>query len=180
MRALPVSTALLVSVLASLNGPIASAAPAPVIVKPNAISSPLKTAGTLQGGKAGEEFSLLGVESAKTEAGEKLVLSYGDRFGKSIKGEPGYFQIGLDRAGQRITIDLSQVTTTGIEPDQLKKILKASKFVAATDMTMDPHDRSTNITLILKEPVKMSVATEAGSKSKVILNLEPVTSTATR
>ncbi len=152
----------------------AVAAPIPLVVKPNSISTPLRSTGTVQGGKAGEEFSLLGVQTAKTTTGEKLVLNYGDRFGQAIKGEPGYFQIGLDRAGQRITIDLSQVTTTGIEPDQLKKILKASKFVAATDMTMDPHDRSTNITLVLKEPVKMTVATDAGSKSKVILNLEPV------
>lgn len=149
------------------------AAPAPLVVTPNAISSPLRSSGLVQGGKASEEFSLLGVEAKKTASGEKLVLNYGDRFGKAIKGDPGYFQIGLDRSGKRITIDLSQVTTTGIEPDQLKKILGASKFVASSDMTMDPHDRSTNITLVLKEPVQLTVGTDSGSKSKVILNLEP-------
>ena len=134
---------------------------------------PLRSTGALQGGAAGDEFSLLGVQTAKTAAGEKVVLNYGDRFGKAVKGEPGYFQIALDKAGQRITIDLSQVTTTGIVPEQLKKVLTASKFVASSDMTMDPHDQSTNITLMLKEPVELTVATEAGAKSKIVLDLKP-------
>lgn len=152
----------------------ASAAPAPITVKPNTISMPLRTTGFLQGGKAGDEFSLLSVVTSKSSTGEKVVLNYGDRFGKSVKGEPGYFQIALDKAGQRITIDLSQVTTTGIVPEQLKKVLAASQFVASSEMTMDPHDLSTNITLMLKQPVELTVATEAGAKSKLIIELRRI------
>ena len=70
--------------------------------------------------------------------------------GKPLTGEPGYFQVALDRDGRRLVIDLSQVTRTGVDPGQLKSALMKSKFVASTDMTMDPHDQSTNLTLTLK------------------------------
>ncbi|RYZ83278.1 MAG: hypothetical protein EOP06_20280 [Proteobacteria bacterium] len=159
-----------------VGSPRALAIPAPLTVKPNAVSMPLKNAGNIQGGRTSDEFSLLGVQSAKTANGEKLVLNYGDRFGKPVKGEPGYFQVALDKSGQRIVIDLAQVTSTGIEPEQLRKILATSRYVASSDMTMDPHDRSTNITLTLKEPVEMTVATDAGNRAKVVVEMKPVSS----
>ncbi len=151
---------------------LALSLPSPVHVKPGAVTNPLRTNSIANGGQAQDEFSLLAVESKATPSGERLSLNYGDRFGKPLKGEPGFFQVALDRDGRRITIDLSQVTRTGVDPTQLRKALAKSKFVASTEMTMDPHDQSTNLTLALKKPVELRLSTEAGARSRLILDLK--------
>ncbi len=148
--------------------------PSPLHVKPGAISSPLRSSAIANGGQARDEFSLLGVNDSLSADGsaERFTLNYGDRFGKVWKGEPGFFQVALDKTGRRIVIDLSQVTRTGIEPSQLRAILAKSKFVASTDMTMDPQDHTTNLTLILRAPVEVRLSTLHGTKSQLILDLK--------
>ncbi len=150
----------------------ALAMPTPIHVKPGVVTNPLRSNMFANGGQAQDEFSLLGVESKSTSSGERLSLDYGDRFGKPLKGEPGFFQVALDHDGRRITIDLSQVTRTGVDPAQLRKVLAKSKFVAASEMTMDPHDLSTNLTLTLRAPVELRLSTETGARSRVNLDLK--------
>jgi len=149
---------------------VAVAMPSPLHVKPGAALS-VRAGSLASGGSALDEFSLLKVDDSVSGSSEKLVLNYGDRFGKVWKGEPGFFQVALDRGGSRIVIDLSQVTKTGIDPVQLRKALAKSKYVAMSDMTMDPQDQTTNMTLTLKSPVQLSLSTVSGSRSQVILEM---------
>lgn len=151
-----------------------SAMPSPLHVRPGALSTPLRLNTIANGGQAQDEFSLLSVVDSVGTGGstERLVLNYGDRFGKVWKGEPGFFQVALEKTGRRIVIDLSQVTRTGIEPSQLRAALAKSKFVATTDMTMDPQDHTTNLTLNLRSAVDVHLSTLKGSKSQVILDLK--------
>ena len=161
-----------ISLLGSFAGFNAYGIPSPIQVRPGSVTAPLRTNASAIGGVAADEFSLLGVDSVASASGERLVLKYGDPLGKPLKGQPGFFQVSLDRDGRRISIDLSQITRTGVDPTQLRRVLAKSKYVASSEMTMDPHDHSTNLTLMLKSPVQMKLSTESGAQAKVILDLE--------
>jgi hypothetical protein len=166
-----VLTSVLPAVSLTAIASLAVAMPAPFHVRPGSALA-VRAGSVANGGRAQDEFSLLSVGDAVSAKGERLVLNYGDRFGKVWKGEPGFFQIALDRGGTRIVIDLSQVNRTGVDPMQLKKALSRSRFVASTDMTMDPQDQTTNLTLTLKSPVTLHLATASGARSQVILDLK--------
>ena len=158
----------IVFVLLSL---VSFAMPSPLRVKPGSALN-VRAGSLANGGHANEEFSLLSVLSTPVTGGERIVLSYGDRFGKVWKGEPGFFQVALDKGGSRVVIDLSQVTKTGIDPVQLRKALAASKLVASSDMTMDPQDQTTNLTLVMKQPVTLALSTSSGARSQIVLDLK--------
>lgn len=147
------------------------AMPSPLHVKPGRALN-VHAGSIANGGAALDEFSLLSVSLAPAASSERVVLNYGDRFGKVWKGEPGFFQIALDKGGSRVVIDLSQVTRTGIDPMQLRKALASSKLVASSDMTMDPQDQTTNLTLTMKRPVSLSLSTVSGSRSQIVLDLK--------
>lgn len=152
----------------------AHALPSPLMVKPGRVSAPISSGATI-GGQSGTEFSLLGVRAESIDrAGERLTLSYGDRFGQPQPGEPGFFHVAVDRDAKRIVIDLAQITKTAIDPQKLARILSASKLIASSEMTMDPQDGSTNITLNLKTPVQMKVASVANGQAQVVIDLVPV------
>jgi hypothetical protein len=156
------------------NVSVSGAMPSPLHVKPGS-ALPVRVGSIANGGKALDEFSLLSVALAPVASGplaERLILSYGDRFGKVWKGEPGFFQIALDKGGSRVVIDLSQVTRTGIDPVQLRTALSKSRLVASSDMTMDPQDQTTNLTLMMKKPVSLSLSTVSGARSQVVLDLK--------
>jgi len=159
-------------VLVILAAVSAQAALAPTTVKPGSIAKAVKQ-GFLAGGEAGREFSLIDTQVKKTSDSESVALFYGDEKGQPLKGKPGFFQITLDRSGKRIVIDLAQMSRTAVDPDALRKKLKDSKFVASLDMTMDPVDFSTNITLNLKEPVELAVESSDGANpSRLALTLK--------
>lgn len=150
----------------------AEAAIAPLQVKPGKLSPPIR-AGAIAGGEASDEFSILGVKSiAAGPRKERFVISYGDRNGKPLKKEPGFFHVALDRNSKRVSIDLAQVSRTAIEPKDLSKILASSKLIADSDMTMDPQDGSTNITLNLRTPVAISVLAESEDAGKIVIELQ--------
>jgi hypothetical protein len=151
----------------------ASAMRAPIQVKPGKTSS-LISDGVLSGGMAAEEFSLLGVRSeVGKQKSERVILTYGDRLGQPWKQGPGFFHIALDRAGRRMVIDLAQVHSTAVDSARLAGELRKSKLVASSEMTIDPFDRSVNITLHFKVPVQLKVSTENSNRSDVILDLQP-------
>ncbi len=155
------------------------ALPAPLRVRPGKVSQPIQS-GVLVGGQSGAEFSLLGIQTESLKgSGERLVLLYGDRYGNSLKNEPGFYHVSLDRNARRLVIDLAQVSRTAVDPMKLSRILAASQLVSSSEMTMDPSDGSTNITLVLKEPARLKVTTADDSQSanqgaKVLIDLERV------
>lgn len=153
----------------------AFALPAPLLVKPGRVSPPVQNGVTI-GGKAADEFSLIGVSAEHVHGGkgERLTLSYGDRHGHPHRGEPGFFHVALDRDAKRIVIDLAQMRKTAVDANGLAKVLSGSKLVASSDITMDPFDGSTNLTLILKQPVKMKVSSEGNNHSRIVFDLQPV------
>lgn len=154
--------------------PVATAAPAPIQVKPGSIAKAVGS-GFFAGGEAAHEFSLIEATAKRSGDSETLILMYGDVSGTPLRGKPGFFQAVLDRDGRRVTIDLSQVARTAIDPEALRKRLKDFKLVSSVDMTMDPTDSSTNITLNLKSPVELTVeASDDKSPSHVGLTLKPV------
>lgn len=159
-------------VLATGGSLSAEAAIAPLQVKPGRLSPPIRT-GAIAGGEAAEEFSILKVETRSAGSKkERLVISYGDRNGQPIQREPGFFQVALDRKSRRVIIDLAQVTRTAVDSKDLAKILASSRFVATSDMTMDPQDGSTNITLNLRSAVAMSVLTEDDGQGRIVIELQ--------
>lgn len=166
---------LIFSLIASGFSFSALSLPIPFHVKAGEISNPLRGVGSANGGMSQDELSLLSVETKSSGLTEKISISYGDFFGKPLKGTPGFFQVALDRDGRRIAIDLSQITRTGIDPSQLKKVLSKSKYVLSSDMTMDPNEQSTNLTFLLNSSVELRVSTENGARSKVILDIKGLT-----
>ncbi|MES2854407.1 MAG: hypothetical protein V4692_01025 [Bdellovibrionota bacterium] len=151
----------------------ASALPSPYVVKPGKLSAPLKE-GAVVGGQADREFSLLNVVSKTIAKGERITLTYGDVVGKPVSGEPGFFHAVLDRGSKRIVIDLAQVGKTRVDAETLRKTFASSRFVSSTDITMDPHDGSTNITLNLKSPVTFLAGTDVRKGSQIVFELREV------
>lgn len=150
------------------------AAPAPIQVKPGSIAKGSKKA-FFAGGESTTDLSLIDAAMATTADGvEALTLFYGNERGQRLKGLPGYFQISLDRDGKRVTIDLAQVARTAVDPEILRKKLKDSRLVSTFDMTMDPSDSTTNVTLIFKSPVEIGVeASNESSPSRVTISMKP-------
>lgn len=150
----------------------AQAAPSRLIVKPER-ASVLTKPGAVVGGVSGEELSLLKIETSFAETSNKLLLAYGDRTGRVAKGEPGYFNLTLDRDARRIVIDLAQVTKTGVDPLELKRRLASSKLIASSEMTMDPLDGTTNLTLTARHAVDVIVSTQTSPQAAVVIEIKP-------
>lgn len=154
-------------------GQTAHAATKPIHVQPGKVSPSIES-GVLTGGQAANGFSLLSVQNEVAQNEERIILSYGDHSGAPLAGEPGFFQVALDRNSKRVVLDLAQLNRTAIDPLTLKKILGASQYVVSSDMTMDPHDGSTNITLNLSRPVKIDVVSDPGAQGRVILRMREI------
>ncbi len=151
--------------------------PIPLQARPNRVVSPLVGQASVIGGQSGTDYSLLNVKDEKLAVGERLEFYYGDRNGQVLLGEPGYFHVLLDRAGKRLVIDLAQVTKTAVDPLKLEAILLKSTLVASSEMTMDPMDGSTNITLNLKTAVHAGVGVATDHQSRMFIDLRPMSNT---
>lgn len=160
----------------ALSSSVATAMPKPMQVVPEKIAIAPR-AGVFAGGQSNDEFSILAIRRESSDEGvERLVIEYGDRFGRPLQGEPGFFHVAVDRKATRVVIDLAQVNRTVIDQKELAQLLASSKFVADSDMTMDPHDASTNITLNMKTPVVLSVASSGRGQGRLILEIRDLSS----
>lgn len=122
-------------------------------------------AGAAIGGQAAtDELSLLRVErKARVDGGERLVLHYGDKNGRPLRAQPGYFHLAVDRTGKKISVDLAQVSRTAVDRRDLEKIFSGSPLVGASDIVMDPIDGSTHLSLTLRSVSEAHATVEAGS-----------------
>ncbi|OQW47291.1 MAG: hypothetical protein A4S09_15975 [Proteobacteria bacterium SG_bin7] len=124
--------------------------------------------GIFQGGESGRAYSLLDIKRTQPKNNspdhEHFSIFYGDEIGRKILGKTGYFHIILEKNPDRLVIDLSQVQKTAVDEKQLAAIFRNSELVSKTEMTMDPEDLSTNITLYLKQPVKARVKSNTDGK----------------
>ncbi len=130
--------------------------------------------GVIFGGRSDQEFSLLGVKSLHAVGKEQVIISYGDRLGRVQEGEPGFYHIALDRGAKRVVIDLAQVSRTAVDPKDLARIFASSPLVESTDMTMDPQDGSTNITLNLRAPVEIKARSDRKGGARLLIDMSVV------
>lgn len=121
--------------------------------------------GVFIGGEADQPLSLLDVKVRRSKSGgrERLELMFADREGLPLRGRLGFSHIAVEKNPPRIVIDLSQVLRTSTDGRTLQNLFSRSKMVAGSEMTMDPHDHSTNISLFLKAPQNVSVFTKPDS-----------------
>jgi hypothetical protein len=149
---------------------LAQAAPQKLNLKPQPLGKYVHS-GVVVGGIAGDGFSILRVQKLTAPDGaERLVILYGNGFGQPVKTDPGYFHINVDDKHGRVSIDLAQVQKTAVDDKELAKLFSGSKLVAATEITMDPIDLSTNILLNLKQPTDVRAAIDdyKGARTLVI------------
>jgi hypothetical protein len=149
----------------------------PMRILSGRISPPVES-GVLVGGQSGVEFSLIGIrsETAPEISGERMIFDYGNRQGAPQNGEPGFFHVAIDQNAKRAVIDLAQIRSTTIDPQKLKQILGASKLVTESDMTMDPIDGTTNITLNFSRPVRLRVGSRNGDRARLEIEVQPIES----
>lgn len=124
--------------------------------------------GIFQGGESGRAYSLIDIKRAPAKNGaaqrEHFSILYGDEVGRRILGKTGYFHISLEKNPDRLVIDLSQVQKTAVDEKQLAAIFRNSELISGTQMTMDPEDLSTNITLYLRNQVRARVKANTDGK----------------
>ena len=134
----------------------------------NALAAPV----TLSGGSAKSEnigpLSLLQIQKlAASGNSERLTIKFGDKNGVALS-EPGFFHIAVDEGGRRLVLDLAQVQQTSIDNSDLKAILKKSALIRDAEITMDPVDKSTNITFTMKKPI----VAKASDKGELVIELQ--------
>ncbi len=139
-------------------GMAAQAAIKPMHFKVNKLNA-FYDSGVFIGGESGKAFSILNVERKNEKTGERIVINYGDEGGRKLMGKTGFFHVSLEQNPPRLVVDLSQVQRTGVDEKKLAAIFRNSANVKSTEMTMDPEDFSTNLTLYLKQPVRARVNT---------------------
>ena len=145
-----------------------------LFVKPGKMSVPIQ-GGVLFGGEAGAESSIIGIRQQSLANGiERMVISYGDRVGKPLTSKLGYFHAAIDRHAKRVVIDLAQVSRTAVDQKDLAKLLSKSTLIASSDMTMDPQDGSTNITLSLRQPATLSMQYDVSGGAQIVVELKRI------
>lgn len=108
-------------------------------------------AGALVGGIAQRDLVLVGVRRTYSAAQkiERMILDVEPTKGSMERF--GYFQVQVDKKPNRIVIDLNGVAASQQPLENIVATLKKSPFVSDAVLTMDPEDRSANITLSLKD-----------------------------
>lgn len=140
-----------------------------LVVGVHAKASPILPS-AITGGTAKAEnvapLSLLQVQkSSASKTSEKLTIKLGDRNGVALS-ETSFYHIAIDEGGTRMVLDLSQVQQTSVDQSDLRALIKQSNLIRDVEITMDPVDKSTNLTFRMKRPV---VAKASG---KELLSIE--------
>lgn len=134
----------------------------------------LNSTGNTFGGVAGSGFTLLDVRrtaSAKKKM-ERVVIDIGDREGKKLLGRPGFYFAEYQKKNNRLILDFAQMPSSKINQAKLARILKNSKAVKTSRMSLDPMDNALNLSLDLRKNTKVKVYPVTGKKatSKVVLD----------
>lgn len=107
--------------------------------------------GKIVGGQAQTDLVLVGVRTtfSKTQSLARVILDISKSNGKMEK--LGFFHVEVDQKLKRIVIDLDGVAASQQALEQITKTIEKSPFVKKAELTMDPEDRSANLTLNLKD-----------------------------
>lgn len=142
----------------------------------------LRSGAAIGGQAAADELSLLRVErKARADGGERVILHYGDKAGRPLRAQPGYFHLAIDRTGRRLSVDLAQVGRTAVDRRDLEKIFAGSRLVAGSDIVMDPVDGSTHLAFALRSASEAHAMVEPGGDgeaARVAIDYRPATTAA--
>ena len=134
-----------------------------------------RAAGVFTGGAAGTGTSILAVRRSfsRRAALERVVVELGDREAKPPGERMGYFQAGLDPAGRRLTLDVSQLRLSKVTEAQLQRVFRESPYVRAVSYTFDPEDNAATMVLDLKRPVALEVfrTIKRGAPARIVMDL---------
>ena len=128
----------------------------------------------ISGGLAGSGFSLRGAKLSQLGQAERLQLEIGTIRGEALKGYPGYFHVEMQKRPNRLVIDLSQTPKTFIDPARLEASLRASRFIAKSNLLVDPMDHSMSLILDLKKEATAKVYQVKGQKgtSQIVVDIQ--------
>lgn len=134
--------------------------------------------GVFIGGRAGRGFSLLDVRRSfdKKAQAERVVLDWGDANGAPLKGNIGFFHVGIDEQNKRVVVDLSQVIRAGLDERQVQARFKSSPLVKESQLIFDPVGSSTQLVLGFNTQVAVEVFYLADDKetSRLVLDMRPL------
>jgi hypothetical protein len=139
-------------------------------------TSAYSTNTVFMGGRAEKLQSLMRVRRIhSTKVGlERVILDLGSEDYRPM-AESGYFHVSVDGNNSRVVIQLSQMSKTLTNEQQLRKVFAKSKFVKSVDFTVDPEDSTGTVVLNLKKPMKAEVFSLSGKKkqtARLILDLK--------
>ncbi|MGE3756877.1 MAG: hypothetical protein AB7H97_03930 [Pseudobdellovibrionaceae bacterium] len=133
------------------------------------------TSGVLTGGQAGTGSTLMDIRrtASANKKAERVTLALGDMDGnRSAKST--YFHTQYDDATHRVIIDLSQTPNSVVDEKKLAQVFAKSSFVAKSDISADPEDRSLNITLTLKKKAKVRTYQAKAKDGQALVVLDMV------
>lgn len=112
--------------------------------------------GSLSGGQASRGSTLMDIRRtlSQNKKAERLVIALGDINGNR-SSQTTYFHVQLDKNSKRLILDLAQTPNSLVDAKKLAQSIANSPFITKSDMTVDPEDRSLNMTFALRENVKM-------------------------
>lgn len=135
--------------------------------------------GVFIGGRSGRGFTLLDIRRFfdKKAQAERVVLDWGDHNARPLKGQIGFFHVGLDKNQKRLVVDLTQVSRAGLDEKQAIEKFKRSPLVKEVQLIFDPLAVSTQLILEFKTEIAAEVFYLVGEKasSRLVLDLRPLT-----
>lgn len=135
----------------------------------SSLAAPIVVSGGIAKAKNIEPLSLLQVQKSGTSEAnksERITMKFGDKNGAPLS-EPGFFHLAVDEDGRRVILDLAQVQQTSVDKADLRAMVKRSELIRDAEITMDPVDKSTNITFYMKRPV----VAQATAKDHLVIDL---------
>lgn len=147
--------------------PLTSVGALPSKKKITAPENILAGSSALQGGQAGDGFSLIAANrmTLKNKNIERLSFEYGNLAMQKISGMPGYFHAQI-KNGNKLVINFSQLHYTKFNQDQLKKSFENSAFVKSVKMVRDSEGKNLLLNVELKRQAKVRVTPIRGDGIK--------------
>lgn len=135
----------------------------------------IKFQGALQGGVAGNGFSLLKISKLffpQTHS-ERWIVDVGDLKGKVNKGLPGYYHVQMVQNPPQMIVNFNQMPVSVFNEIELTKMIKSSVFVSKGKLLSDPTDKTLTMIFDLKKPAQLKVLQVKGQKetSKLVFDL---------
>lgn len=143
-------------------------------VKKNAYT----TDGVFIGGKSGKGSSILGVRRTHSRKAkiERVIVDLGDENLRNAGKSMPFFQVSMDKATNRVILDLAQMRMSKVTEAQLRNMFAKSPYVKDASLTFDPEDKAATMVLSLRQPMRLEVFQLVNKKkpARVVMDLIPL------